>query len=278
MSLLVPSIIGEAILNNLKGGERKTTELLQELSGFGGGITKQAFYAALRKLRNEEVVVVYGGRVAINTAWIRSAQELLGQMERSYISENLTTDLPTLSQKESVSYIFSNTQHLDTFWGHSQSQIIYRTSAREPVYSYDPHYWFYIARRETERKLVDDIVAANRQFLMTVGGITPLDKALRAEFSGDLRQYHLEAMFPKKNYYVVVIGDHITEVWLDDNMTALIEDIYDREDILNASVQKNFQKLLTIRARHRIRISRNSRRAEVLKKKLKKNFFVHASS
>lgn len=274
MSLLRPATVAEAIMNQLKNGERKTTQVLKDLSVFEGGITKQAFYSALRKLKNEEVVVVYGGRVAINTAWVLDMRELVAQMERSYLPENIEADLPALSQKESVSYLFSNSRHLDVFWGHSQSQIIRRTPASEPVYSYDPHYWFYIARKETESKLIDEITSTNRQFLMTVGGVAPLDKVLRADFSGDLRQYNMQSVFPKRNYYVVVIDDYITEVWLDENMTNLIDEIYERSEVLDDVVRKNFEKLLTIKARHRIKISRNARKAQVLKKKLGKDFFV----
>lgn len=274
MSILSPITVAESIVHNLKDGGLKTTELLKKIRSLGDGITKQAFYAALRKLKSEETVVVYGGKVEINTAWIRGMCELIVEMEKSYISENMENDFPVLSQKESVSYLFSNTRHLDVFWGHSQSQIVHRTPSSEPVYSYDPHYWFYIARKETESKLIEDITETGRQFLMTVGGSTPLDTVLRADFSSDLRQYNMQRMFPKKNYYVVVIGDYITEVWLDENMANLIEDIYEREQVPSENAQKNLKKILLLKSRHRIKISRNSRKAQALKRKLGKDFFV----
>jgi len=179
-----------------------------------------------------------------------------------------------LRDKESVSYTFATTRHLDTFWGHTQSILANQTPVSEPVFSYDPHYWFYIAREETEKKLVQDIAASGRQFLMTVGSDTPLDRILKSDFNSDNLQYHLAQIFEERNYYVVVVGDFITEVKLDEKVAAMIDDAYSQSETMNEEVIKKLQAMLAVKARHKIKISRNSRKAKLLKAKLAKNFYV----
>lgn len=274
MNLARPNTLEESIISALAEGEISTTELREKVSGSRKHLTKQGFYASLRKLRAEEVVVVYKSHAALNTAWIKDMERQISKMSASYISTAGSSDILALADKESISFVFTNTRHLDTFWGHIQSQIVARTPISEPIYSYDPHYWFYIARRETEARLVNDIVASGRQFLMTVGGMQPLDKKIQSDFDSDERQYHLEALFPRKEYYVTVIDDYITEVTIDPRLAAQIEDIYARTEHLDELVERNFARLLVIKAHHRIKIQRNKRKAAELKRKLGKNFYI----
>ncbi|MDB5189672.1 MAG: hypothetical protein JWL82_629 [Parcubacteria group bacterium] len=274
MSFLKPKTIEELILEALRNGPMKTTLLLAEIDPHIGGITKQGFYAALRKLKREETVVIYKSMVALTMAWIRQMRERLDLMSAAYIPSRESADLLSLGEKESISLTFSTTKHLDTFWGHSQSLLVDRTPTSEPVYSYDPHYWFYIARQETERKLVEDIVTGGRQFLLIAGGSEFLDKAIAGDFRDDLRQYHMEALFADRTYYVVVIGDYITEVHLDPGVTEQIERIYYAQDTDDVSVRKNLERLLSIKAKHRLRITRSARKARALKIKMGKPFFI----
>ncbi len=272
MSFLIPKTIEEHILAGLRAGPKTTTSLLGEVSA-SLSVTKQGFYAALRKLKADETIVVYKGSVSINTAWIQRMNDRVREMQSAYLAGDDIGFLG-LREGESISYRFANTQHLDTFWGHSQNVLISQTSVSEAVYSYDPHYWFYIARPDTEQKLVSDIVASGRQFLMTVGGASPLDKALKEDFSDDLRQYHLGNPLKNDNYYVVVIGNYVTEVTLDPEIAEQVNDIYTSATEKDTDSVGKLKNLLTAKARHKIKISRNSRKARELKATLGKNFFV----
>jgi len=277
MSLTKPRFIEEHILCRLQGGPRKATDLLAEI-GESRKLTKQGFYAALRKLKEDEEVVAYKGTVSLNTAWVRAMEEAADAMRAAYLPGNERAGMFALGAGESVSYVFANTRHLDAFWGHAQSAIIARTPASEPVYSYDPHYWFYIARESTEKKLVADIAKAGRQFLMTAGGETYLDRSIRADFNGDSLQYHMERIFDARNKYVVVIGEYITEVMLDPKVAEQIDAVYRSARSLDASASEALAKMLAVRARHKIRISRNARKAQGLKAKLGKNFFIRSAN
>lgn len=273
MDLSHPTTIEEIIIFQLKDGEMITTLLLEKVREVRRNTTKQGFYAALRKLKKQEVVVVYKRKAALNTSWIWEMQRSLQSMERAYAGSE-ALDVLTLSDKESITYSFQSIQHLDAFWGHTQNILIKNLPISEAVYAYDPHYWFYLARRDTETKLLTQIVQSGRQFLMTVGGTTALDKSTGKEFKTDLLQYHSSRLFDTETYYVVVIGDFVTEVFLDPFVAKKVDAIYTSLDTSTADSTRRLESLLSVRGRSRLRISRNKTKAEKLRTKLKKPFFV----
>lgn len=273
MSFIQPRTSEEVILHLLAKGPIKSIDLLSFVET-RIHVTKQAFYAALRKLKKEEAIVIYKGTASLNTAWVERMSDWFDTARAAYLSDSAASSILGLKERESVSYTFADTKHLDTFWGHTQNILVNETPTTESVYSFDPHYWFYIVRKETERRLIDGIVGKGKQFLMTVGGVMPLDKVLKTEFSDDNRQYHMERVFDRKDYYVVVIGNYITEVVLDPKMVEEIEKIYTSYTELTEEAVTSLQKLLSVPARHKIKISRNCRKARMIKTKLAKNFFI----
>lgn len=274
MSLIKPKNTEETILSLLQNGEKKATSIISEIKSSKRSATKQGVYAALRKLKAEEVVVIYKGIVALNTAWIREMRHAVDHMGSVYGNEKSSFNFLSLENKESVLYSFSNTLHLDAFWGHAQSLLVNATSRHDAVYAYNPHYWFYIARRNTERKLLEDMINQKRQFLMTVEGNAKLDEAIRSDFTNEYVQYAFKKLYDRPEYYVSAIGDYMIEVFLDRKIAQAIERIYKKHHSISKEVMREFEVLLQTRARNRIKISRNEKKAEILRKKLAKNFFV----
>lgn len=278
MSILKPKSLQEMIISLLQDGEKTTGQVLSEIKGLKNKVTKQGFYAALRKLKAEEIVVIYKRTIALNTSWVREMRHIFEQIEEIQATENKSVNLFSLEEKESVSYSFSTINHLDVFWGHSQNLLIEKTPRSEPVYAYDPHYWFYIARKETERKLLNSITQNHRQFLMTVGYSTELDKSIKSDFNNDYLQYNIRPLFQNKNYYVTVIGDYITEVCLDQKTENKINHLYHKNSSVNSKLMEEFKELLTAKAKNKIKITRNRVKAEKLKSKLRKDFYIMQSS
>ena len=273
MNILNPADIEGLITRFLTEGPQSTHELY-ELLLLVRPSTKQGFYAALRKLKKEDVIVVYKKQVSLNTTWIRSMQDRLSVMSRAYLGSAELSGILDLGDRESVSLSFTSTHHLDAFWGHAQNVIIEATPAREPIYAYDPHYWFYIARRKTESQLLSDIARAKRQFLITVGGTSPLDRLIKRDFNSDELQYNIDRLFPGENYYASVIGDYVTEVWLDQKLADSVNELYSSVTRVDEEVIRRMDELLSMRARSKIRITRSKSRAQKLKRRLRRNFCV----
>lgn len=273
MSLIVPKILDEKIILLLKNSGLNTGDLLAQLQKTDA-VTKQGFYAALRRLKAEDCVVVQGRTVALNTTWIQKMRNLVMGMGKMYTDDTGAIGILSLADKESVSYSFATIQQLDAFWGHAQNIVVHATLVSDAVYTYDPHYWFYIGRKETEHALVDEVTSLGKQFLMTVGGNTALDRVIKGEFNTELRQYHIQRLFDDDTYYVVVIGDFIFETHLDPKAADLIENIYRRNATLTGIVAQMLAQIPKMRVRSKLKISRNRTRAMKLRAKMSKNFFV----
>ncbi len=273
MSLLDPKSLDEKIVLLLKDGGLNTGELLSRIQKTDA-VTKQGFYAALRRLKAEDCVVVQGRTVALNTTWIQKMRNLVLGMGSVYTDDAGAIGILSLADKESVSYSFATIQQLDAFWGHAQKIVVYATPVSDPVYTYVPHFWSYIGRKDTEHTLVDDVTSLGKQFLITVGGDTALDKAIKGDFNAELRQYHIQRLFDDNAYYVVVIGDFIFEIHLDPKAVELIENIYQRNTGITGIVAQMLAQIPKMRVRSKLKISRNRTRAKKLKAKMAKNFFV----
>lgn len=274
MNLLKPKKLEDVIVNSLVKGEKSTTFLLTEARSSGNNPTKQGFYQALRNLKRDEVILIYKKMVSLDPVWMSKMREMIENISKNYAVNESSFDVLGLEDKESITYSFSNIKNLDAFWGHLQSVLMHNTNKKEPIFSYDPHYWFYIARKEREKELLKEIVQNNRQFLMTVGGSTELDKMIKSEFNTDYLQYNRKRMFFKENYYTTVIGDYITEVHLDEKVAQKIEKLYQTSTEINNAVINELKLLLNSKTKNKLKVSRNKTKAEKLKKKFSKDFYV----
>ena len=78
----------------------------------------------------------------------------------------------------------------------------------------------------------------------------------------------------KRNYYVTIVGDYITEVFLDKETTRKIDEIYKNKTLIDTEAIESFIKVLNSKTKNKIKISRKKNKAERLKRKLKKNFYL----
>ncbi len=274
MDIISPKESSDFIIQFLSTGPKSTSELLALLRTKKPHLTKQGFYAALRSLKKEEVIILYKKTVSLNTAWIGRMQEALSQISATYLDSPYMPEMLSLHEKESVSFTFSNSKTLDTFWGHAQSLLLTRIPVSEPLYAYDPHYWFYVARPDTEEQLIRNIEKSGRQFLMMVGGDTELDKTTQKRFAGSLLQYYRKELFSDRAYYISTIGDYLIEVTLDHHISEQVELLYTNNSRNNTETQESLRSLLEIKSRNKIRITRNHARALSLKKKFNSYFYI----
>jgi len=276
MSITTPKTIREKIVNNLVTGPQdtlRTLELLQKTSK----ITKQAFYSALRQLLQEEIVIKHKDQISLDTIWISKLQLITETMRKSYSLAEQSKLLHFLSfdDGESATYKFPSIAKLDQFWGNIQNLSIANTSEREHLFVYDPHYFFFIARHETEPVIVQHIENQKRSFLMSVGGNTKLDALIKKEAAGRyVRINNDQRMFEKENYYVTVIGDYIWEVTLDPHIAEIIDELFKTYDKVTPELVEKLEKLLNKKSKNKFKIGRNKKKAESLRKKLSKNFHI----
>ena len=274
MNLINPQRLEDYIVKLLMEGEQSTTSLLSRVRVIRKNTTKQGFYAALRKLKAEEVALTYKGKVSLSTVWINKMKSSFEEIGRKYAAGQASFSVLDLDDRESMSYSFSTIKNLDIFWGYSQSILMHNTPDNNPIYAYDPHYWFYFAHKETETELLKEIVQHKRQFLMTVGGATKLDKAVKPHFNNKYLQYNHKKLFRKDNYYITVIGDYISEVMLDEGTGKKIDNVYGSTNELNDAIVEKLKQILEAKVRCKIKISKNKSKADKLKKMMGRDFYI----
>lgn len=276
MHLTRPQKIEDLIISTLLTGEKKTVELLRLISRTQGfiGTTKQGFYRALRKLIKEEVVIVYKKHISLNSNWVQEMRDLFIRSTDQYSNPDSPIGFLSLSDGESASYTFNTIKNMDTFWGHTWNVLIKQITPDEPVFVYDPHYWFYIARKDLEKKYHKEISSQHRYFFMTVSAKTHLGTLIKNDFKPPYLQYNVKRVFNDESYYMTVLGDYIVETHLDKKIVDIISHIFNTNTAITTEVVRILQDLIETPISCKLKITRSLTKAEKLKKKLIKDFCI----
>lgn len=277
MIVTPPISIEDYIISLLRDGPVGTVELILRIKKYLPKATKQAVYAALRKLKSQEVVVVHNKEASLSVQWLRKLELFVNiAAERSFDAESRSNGILALSDGDRIAYRFKNAHLLDSFWWHASALLLETQSTQEPVYIYHTHEWFLHARRSTELDFIRYIRSKHRTLFLAVSRNTPLDKLAAKDFDGNTAQYYMYPTppFPKNNYYLNVFNDYIFEVWLDKNMSSELDALYQNTKTVVPSVLEQIKPLTSRAGKSRMVISRNVKRAEQLKKLLGKHFFI----
>jgi len=262
------------ILSLVSNGSRSTHEIFEELSKTNK-VTKQGFYKALRKLKKDGVVVIHNKNVSLNIVWLKYVSDYVAIVQHYYLGNESSGSFVNLKDGERIRYNFKNAIDTDNFWNHALFQILEITSAKSNFVAYGPHVWFFLVRVEDEKALMRNVIGRRRKYLVTAGANTLGDKEAVKYFDNNKGQYKMlsRPLFEDNRYYLNIVGDYLIEVWLDKNSAKLIDDWYRRESVDNNNVN-DLRKIIEQRGRIKMVISRNSRKAEKLSKKLLKDFVV----
>lgn len=277
MNLLIPASIEEFTINFLQKKPLSGAELLAKIRESRPQTTKQALYAALRKLKSAEIVVMAHMRISLSSVWVIKMTEFFQTAKHFYTKTALTDEgFLNLGDGDRISYSFKSPNLTDIFWGHAFDILSEVTPITEPIYIYNPHEWFFLARHETEKTLFQKITKSGKQILVIVGGTTYLDKMVSKEFDGEFSQYYptKNPLFPKRNYYINVFGDFIIEAWLDEDISRKLDDFYEKTTHWDLLAQEKIRELVAGEGRNKLVISKNSRRASKIKRMFATYFHI----
>jgi len=269
--------IEQLVIDTLQKGAIATVDLILELHKVRPNTTKQGVYRVLRKLKNEEKVVIHGKLVSLNSNWITNMTEFFSLAQYYYSSKNSGANgFLNIQEKDKIIYHFNNLSLLDSFWSHAFNLLANITSAKEPIFIYNPHEWFFYARPETEKTLVKVLHKKSRQVLITVSHDDPLDKNLKRNFNNDWTQYNItkKKISPNDNYYFNIIGDYLIEVSINTSITKKINDFFKKTETFNDTAKQKLADIISSNGKNKLVISKNSRRIEKYKKMLVKDFFI----
>jgi hypothetical protein len=269
--------ISGLVVTLIHQGPMTSLGLIEEIRKVKKSITKQAVYSALRELQAEEIVILHKGIVSLHTDWIKKLHEFALEAERGYFKTVLIPGYFTnLAEGEKVEYHFKAPAILDSAWGHILITLNEIIPVEYSFYAYNPHYWFMFARPESENYFLEQYRKKGRFFYLTVGSSAKIDKILPGGYDNELIQYKAisQPLSKKNNYYLNVINDFVVEVLLDKDTSIKIDRFYGHYSKLTKSNIEEFRSIINTKGRNRITISRNIKKAEKWKKKLKKDFYI----
>ncbi|MEZ4210786.1 MAG: hypothetical protein R3B39_00600 [Candidatus Paceibacterota bacterium] len=277
MDLEKPEKIEEFIIKILKNGPISAVSLIKQVSLLRLRATKQAVYGALRKLKKSEIIVSHGKIVSLNSLWINKMSDFFAEAKHHYSLSHVEAEgFLALEDGDKITYNFKEPGIADAFWGHAFDILGNVMEKSDPIYIYNPHEWFLVAREESETALFKKFTNEKRQILVTVSGNTEIDKSMRKYFDGTYSQYYLSPvhLFKKPNYYLNIFGDYLIEAWIDEKTNEEIERFYKTHSELNKESIKSLKNIIASQGKNKISISRNKEKANKLKKMLGRDFYM----
>jgi len=269
--------IEQLILKTLQKGTISTIKLIESISAIRLKTTKQGVYRVLRKLKDEEKIVIHGKSVSLNLHWIKNMNEFFSLAQFYYSPKVANPDgFLNVREKDKIVYFFKNLNLLDSFWSHAFHMFNEISNPKEPIFVYNPHEWFAYARQETEQTLIKTMKEKNRQVLITVAHNEPLDKELKKKFGNDLLQYNIadKKIFEKQNYYFNIFDDCLIEVFIDQKIAKQVDEFFKKTNIFDDKARKELLEIVSKNGKNKLIISRNKKKAEKYKKTLSKNFYI----
>ncbi len=280
MSVLTPTSVEDHIISNLQNGPLLIVDLIEKIQQNRPQTTKQGVYLIIRRLKTEEVVVVHKKTISLSSVWLASMTEFLTLANHNTLrTTSFNNSFLDLKDGERLQYSFKNPILTDAFWSHVFISLVYVSAPEHPILIYNPHEWFLIVRTENETSLFERIYNRGQKLAVLAGHSTPLDKSVRVHFDGKDGMYETptELPFPKTNYYINVIGDFVIEAWLDVKMSEEINALYNQTSTINNDTKTQLETILTKKGKNKFSISHNKRKADLIRKKFKKYFFLDTS-
>jgi hypothetical protein len=237
------------------------------------GVSRQAVYAALRKLLSKEIVYKVGKKYALNRVWVNELY-LFASRQLEDIGKEEAVHITDLKEGDKITYQFKNPYLMDIYWGHIFDAVMETHDSTIPVVVYHPHEWFIHARPDTEQAFLRGFARRGEIVFFSIGGNTPLDKAFKQEWGSDTMQVNCGKTYGfKPGYHLNIMGDLIFEVFIEKGFADDIDDIFtenapDAPEHLKEVAQRQYRTKLVF--------TKNSKKARALTKKVIKDFYVPA--
>ncbi len=263
------------ILSSLQNGPLLKTELIERVKEKRPGTTKQGIYRALKRMASEEKLVLKQKSAALDLNWIFEAQQFLANVQFHYGNQP-ENSLNFLTLKNKISYTFSTLVELDTFANQVLHILNIALPAKEPLFVYNPHQWFFYSRNKYEQNLLAAMGIKNRTVLVSLVHRDPLNVNLRHLYTGEKVQYGFESKLitKKSNYYFVVFGEFLVEFTIDPVINKKLDLFFKKHGSLTNEAQKEVDSLVHEPGKHKMTITKGSRKVEVLRQHLSKKFVL----
>jgi DNA-binding PadR family transcriptional regulator len=274
MKELLYGTIEEKIINMLKSGALLSTEIVKRIQDDRKDTPKQSVYKALRQLKQKEIITKVKKTISLHEVWIEEMRDFFSTVQ----SQNSAVEEPsalTLKDKEFISYSFSSLISLDMFWAHAFMLFMKHSPAQQPIFLYNPHEWFLLARNKSEQGLMRTAKQMKKPWIHLVAGKTKLDLEIKHFYDQKYARVHfLGKHIFGKDHYINIFGDFIIEVHLDSKSTEEIEKIYETYTTKEQALERFILIMESKKFRHKMKISKHQKNARKIRNIFSKYFFI----
>lgn len=248
-------------------------ELLDSIKSHRPSTTKQAMYYALGYLLDSEVVVKIGTGYSVSHIWKLKIQNNLIKD-----SSDLQSVLG-LAEGESISLKFPSLITADFYWAHLFAELTDWIPQNSPIFTWNPHEWWIIGRESVEREVLENFTVKNKKAYFSISGGEMLDRDFRKAYSSANLSINTGVQAPFPNHvYLNIFEDILMEVFLSKQLVKEIDKFYESNQVSLANLtierQNDFINIVSKKYPVRIKVSKNKKKTDEIKRRLAKGFII----
>lgn len=266
--------IDEYIIEVLDRGSLVGPALFEKIINKNKNISKQALYKSLRKLQKNEVINKIGTHYSLNRTWLRKIYDF-GKRHIHEVEKIEVTNILDFEDGDSVTYKFKNPFSVDITLGHLFDIIFDSLKEKQVVLNYHPHEWLILSRTETEKYWLNRFSHDKKMMLFNIGGNTVLDKKFKKDFQTEYVKINTGLSYTlKSNQYLSVVGDYVFEITTDPEFEKRVDRFFQEHTEIDDLAQKQINAISKQKYKSKLKLSKNKKKADMWRKKFKKDFYV----
>lgn len=225
-----------------------------------GETTKQAVYAALRNLIDQEIVTKTGTVYTLNRVWLQK----LHSFSRQHIDVATQKQHQTIldfQDGDSVTYKFKDPNAMDVMWGHLYDLVYDVSDQYQVIVNHHPHEWLILARTETEQYWLRRFEDDKKLLLFNIGGNTPIDKQFKSEYQSDFIKINNGVDYGlRPNEYLAVVGDYVFNISVEHAFEQAVDELFQASASV-ADIKAPIRELAKQKYTSKLKLSKNSKKA-----------------
>ena len=257
--------IEDAVIRVLPQGVNTVEKIYASLKNENYDVSLRGVYKAIKKLRNQGIVLKNGKILSVSQEWIE-------KINRSLKSQYA---LPSLSDGESATYNYNSLANLDLYWKHLIISLEEKYS-RYPVFMYTPYnIWVNVpGRSESQIEFYKKFDQQKNYGFLVIGNTSPIDQSFKKKYQSGFFQIDTwsKTTFRDSEYFTI-ISDYIVTTKLGKKNTTIIANYYNKS-VNRFDAIHDLENILKTSDKVKIKLERNKRKALLLRKKLFKNFYL----
>lgn len=251
------------------------------LEKYKPGMTLQGFYKVLRQLLEDRVVVKNNGTLSLYSAWVQNLIKFTERVKQTYVLNETTKATILLEEGETKTYVFDRPTEMDTFWDHALLAVAYYYQDKEykdkHAYSKNFYSWIQVLRSGGSVELAHSYTQTEMHWYMASGSRTLLNRVVPQLHNAPNFHFKLYDKLTgygvgQDNFHVTVVGDFVFETKVPNFVFGEIKNMFESVKSLTDFDAKKMQQVIYEPAKTKLVISRDSKRADAIRKEVKSLF------